>query len=187
MSTSLVCSSSEMLIYKVFLSTATLVRISRDRYHVFELLVWFNRRRSCVWTSISLSFKHPRDPGLWNIYHGLLCCTLFDLYVLLHGLTSVPLTACLVSHGNGRRVGSAVLITVMWILVTVQASNTWAYLENVCIQHSGETREAQLEASLSLQYEELFSLSVTNYVVALISILLADITMVRTLLHQIRL
>ena len=84
------------------------------------------------------------------------------------------------SHGNGRRVGSAVLITVMWILVTIQASNTWAYLENVCIQHSGETREAQLEASLSLQYEELFPLSVTNYVVALISILLADITMVRT-------
>lgn len=70
-----------------------------------------------------------------------------------------------------------VLIITMWILVTVHVSIVWAYLDTIYIQH-GETREAQLEAYFSSRSGELFPLSLTNTVVALISILLADMTMV---------
>lgn len=80
---------------------------------------------------------------------------------------------------NRPRVGSAVVITVMWILVTIHASISWAYLDNIYIQH-GETREAQLGALFSIQTGELFPLAVTNSVMALISVLLADVTMVST-------
>ena len=73
--------------------------------------------------------------------------------------------------------GSSILITIMWILVMIQASNSWAYIDKVYIRH-GETREAQLGSLLSYRHGELFPISVTNYVVALISILLADTTMV---------
>lgn len=69
----------------------------------------------------------------------------------------------------------------MWILITIHVSISWAYLDNIYIQH-GETREAQLVAFLShsTSERELFPLSVTNVVVNVISILLADMTMVST-------
>lgn len=94
-------------------------------------------------------------------------------------LTSISLTTSLVSRGNRPRVGSAVLITVMWMLVTIHASFGWAYLDNIYIRH-GETREAQLWALFSLQSTELSPLAVANSVVAIVSTLLADITMVIT-------
>ena len=74
------------------------------------------------------------------------------------------------------RAGSAVLITVMWVLVTIHASITWAKLDDTYIQH-GETRETQL-SSLPLFRVEHLAVVVIDAVVILISLLLADMTMV---------
>lgn len=82
------------------------------------------------------------------------------------------------SRGNDRpRVGSAILITVMWILVTIHASISWAYIDNIYIRH-GESREAQLSARMFSQHGELFSQGVADASVTFVSLLLADITMV---------
>lgn len=122
----------------------------------------------------------------WGIYTTIyfvalyLTCTsscLDDFYII---------SLYLVSRRNRPRVGSVVLMTIMWILITIHASNSWAFLDNVYIRH-GKTREAQFEALFSHLYRELFPVSVTNSVVSFISILLADMTMVIThSSHQVR-
>lgn len=64
----------------------------------------------------------------------------------------------------------------MWVLVTIHASITWAKLDDTYIQH-GETRETQL-SSLPLFRVEHLAVVVIDAVVILISLLLADMTMV---------
>ena len=83
------------------------------------------------------------------------------------------------SHGNHPRVGSAVLITIMWILVTIQLSVGWTNLDNIYIQH-GAIRDEQSKVLLSPGHREFFSLQVANAAVTLSSILLADLTMAST-------
>ena len=75
------------------------------------------------------------------------------------------------------RIGSVVLITTMWILVTIHGSICWAELDNIYIRHGG-TQKAQLGAQLFSRYGELFLQYVIDFAVTFISLLLADITMV---------
>lgn len=88
--------------------------------------------------------------------------------------------ASIVSRKTERpRIGSAILITIMWILGTIHASIRWARLDNIYIRH-GETQDAQLKSLLFSHLEESFLQYVADAVVASISFLLADITMVNT-------
>lgn len=66
----------------------------------------------------------------------------------------------------------------MWILVTIHAGITWAYLDNTFIRH-GETRETQIESHFLSRFGESFAQRVVEMIVTFASLLLADITMVR--------
>lgn len=169
-----------MLIYKV-LSLFTLVKISCDCY---------------IMSSDSLFGFSDKEAvyELTTIFHSTILEILaYGMYtpIFFVGLYLTCMSSCLayfhssylgnlVSRENSSpRASSAVFITIMWILVTIHASTKWAYLNYIYVQH-GETREAQLGALLSLQYGELFPVAATNAVATLISILLADMTMVIT-------
>lgn len=62
----------------------------------------------------------------------------------------------------------------MWILVTIHASITWAWLDDIYIRH-GETRETELAMTLNESFQRQH---IADAVVTFINLVLADMTMV---------
>lgn len=77
---------------------------------------------------------------------------------------------------GGPRVGSAVLLTVIWIFITVHAGFVWAHVDYAYIQH-GESQETQLISFFVSKNRNYFPQLITNAVVTYVSLLLADVTM----------
>ena len=76
------------------------------------------------------------------------------------------------------RIASAILITVMWILITVHTSIVWAYIDYGFIQH-GESRETQLHSLVFFRGSDQFQLDLMNGTVTFMNLFLTDMTMVR--------